>query len=316
MAVGALRAAGLAAAALGYHVWRLLTKQDSTADTEDYDQVPVKALLCKTYTFAPSVRRDLCDTQGLQSHPLGPEVELSSFSGNSSQAVGSSPRSCEVSPRLTPLPEQLEPADSSTFHQALNQWDAPVGTKQAEQVREYELAAMEHAEGNQHLSNSMPAASLHNQAITSSPIRQHAGTASLDQPVFHTPAGSRSSDQSGPCSGLDHKLPSQEAALDEGFPAIRKITPVGSPEKETLHGVASFANPLPADQADTLLDSQVLTPPSHLELQTPHAQAVGKNGSLLNAVALASGCCKLRRCSQGRDDTCARHSILPVKHKW
>ena len=30
MAVGALRAAGIAAAALGYHVWRLLTKQDTS----------------------------------------------------------------------------------------------------------------------------------------------------------------------------------------------------------------------------------------------------------------------------------------------
>ncbi|KAL3137819.1 hypothetical protein ABBQ38_005075 [Trebouxia sp. C0009 RCD-2024] len=245
MAVGALRAAGLAAAALGYHVWRLLTKQDSTADTEDYDQ-------------------------GLRSHPLGPEVELSSFSGNSSQAVGSSPRSCEVSPRMTPLPEQLEPADSSAFHQALNQWDAPVDTKQAEQVREYELSAMEHAEGNQNLSNSMRP-TLYNQATTSSPIRQHAGTASIDQPGFHSPAGSHSSNQSEPRSALHHKLPSQEAALDEGFPAIRKITPVGSPEKETLHGGASFANPLPADQADASHDSQVPTKP-FLDSHSAHKQ--------------------------------------------
>lgn len=308
MAVGALRAAGLAAAALGYHVWRLLTKQDSTADTEDYDQVLVKASLWKTHTFATGLGRDFCDTQGLRSHPLGPEVELSSFSGNSSQAVGSSPRSCEVSPRMTPLPEQLEPADSSAFHQALNQWDAPVDTKQAEQVREYELSAMEHAEGNQNLSNSMRP-TLYNQATTSSPIRQHAGTASIDQPGFHSPAGSHSSNQSEPRSALHHKLPSQEAALDEGFPAIRKITPVGSPEKETLHGGASFANPLPADQADASHDSQVLPSPSHLELHTLQAQGIGKNGSLVNAVAFASGCRAIQRCSEGRDDTCPRHSI-------
>lgn len=44
MAVGALRAAGLAAAALGYHVWRLLTKQGSDADIEDYDEVLVLGL--------------------------------------------------------------------------------------------------------------------------------------------------------------------------------------------------------------------------------------------------------------------------------
>lgn len=45
MAVGALRAAGLAAAALGYHVWRLLTKQGSAVDIEDYDEVLVQVSL-------------------------------------------------------------------------------------------------------------------------------------------------------------------------------------------------------------------------------------------------------------------------------
>lgn len=45
MAVGALRAAGLAAAALGYHVWRLLTKQGSDPDIEDYDEVLTYASL-------------------------------------------------------------------------------------------------------------------------------------------------------------------------------------------------------------------------------------------------------------------------------
>jgi len=41
MAVGALRAAGIAAAALGYHVWRLLTKQDANtlADIQDSEEV-------------------------------------------------------------------------------------------------------------------------------------------------------------------------------------------------------------------------------------------------------------------------------------
>ena len=40
MAVGAFRAAGLAAAALGYHVWRLLTKQELDGDLEDTEEVP------------------------------------------------------------------------------------------------------------------------------------------------------------------------------------------------------------------------------------------------------------------------------------
>lgn len=43
MAVGALRAAGLAAAALGYHVWRLLTKQGSDLDVENHDEVSTQA---------------------------------------------------------------------------------------------------------------------------------------------------------------------------------------------------------------------------------------------------------------------------------
>ena len=45
MAVGALRAAGLAAAALGYHVWRLLTKQGSDVELEHYDEVLAQASL-------------------------------------------------------------------------------------------------------------------------------------------------------------------------------------------------------------------------------------------------------------------------------
>ena len=54
MAVGALRAVGLAAAALGYHVWKLLTKQDSDADVEDYDEVSAQAsLLFSGYTLKP-----------------------------------------------------------------------------------------------------------------------------------------------------------------------------------------------------------------------------------------------------------------------
>lgn len=41
MAIGALRAAGIAAAALGYHVWRLLIKQDPDGLVEPQDSVEV-----------------------------------------------------------------------------------------------------------------------------------------------------------------------------------------------------------------------------------------------------------------------------------
>lgn len=56
MAVGALKAAGFAAAALGYHVWRLLTKQGSDVDVEleDYDEVLAQAsLLLSGFTVKP-----------------------------------------------------------------------------------------------------------------------------------------------------------------------------------------------------------------------------------------------------------------------
>lgn len=160
---------------------------------------------------------------------------------------------------MTPLPEQLESADSNSVQQALSQWDAaPVGHQQVDQVREYELSAMQHSEGTQHLSDSTPAAAPHNQATT-----RHGRTASTDQPVFHTPKHSpQTSDQSEACSSLAHKLPSQEAALDEAFPTIRKITPVGSPDKETVHGGASLANPLQSDQTHAGNKTQVLTLPN------------------------------------------------------
>ena len=172
---------------------------------------------------------------------------------------------------MTPLPEQLEPADSSSFQQALHQWDeAPVRDQQADRVHEYELSAMRHSEGTQHLASSKPAAAPYNQAVTCTHYpQQHARIASMDQPVFHTPEGSpQPSNESEPCSSLDHKLPNQDAALDEAFPTIRKITPVGSPEKETLHGGDSSANSLQADQAHGLSSSQVLLSLAYLDLLT------------------------------------------------
>lgn len=164
---------------------------------------------------------------------------------------------------MTPLPEQLESADSNNTQQALSQWDAaPAGHQQVDQVREYELSAMQHSEGTQHLSDSTPATAPHNQALTpthSTP--RHGRTASTDQPVFHSPTYSpQTSDQSEAWSSLAHKLLSQEVALGEAFPTIRKITPVGSPDNETLHGGVSLANPL-QDQTHAGTKSQVLTLP-------------------------------------------------------
>ena len=165
---------------------------------------------------------------------------------------------------MTPLPEQLESADSNNIQQALSQWDAaPVTHQQVDQVREYELSAMQPSEGTQQLSNSTPASAPYSQAASpthSTP--RHGRNASTDQPVFHSPKHApHSSDQAEACSSLAHKLPSQEAALDEAFPTIRKITPVGSPDKETLHGGVSLANLLQADQTYAGNKSQVQTLP-------------------------------------------------------
>ncbi len=162
-----------------------------------------------------------CAVQGLRSHPLGPEVELSSFSGNSSVAVASSPPSSEVSPGLlTPLPEQLESADSAGSEQALNQWNnSSQGRRRARHVREYEMAVMDNPDTMPHLSDRMPA---------STSTGQQATDALSSLPVFH--ASSSDPNTSDDQSSLSQRLPSQEAALNNAFPSIRKITPTGSPE--------------------------------------------------------------------------------------
>ncbi len=162
-----------------------------------------------------------CAVQGLRSHPLRPEVELSSFSGNSSVAVASSPPSSEVSPGLlTPLPEQLESADSAGSEQALNQWNnSSQGRRRARHVREYEMAVMDNPDTMPHLSDRMPA---------STSTGQQATDALSSLPVFH--ASSSDPNTSDDQSSLSQRLPSQEAALNNAFPSIRKITPTGSPE--------------------------------------------------------------------------------------
>lgn len=161
-----------------------------------------------------------CAVQGLRSHPLGPEVELSSFSGNSSVAVASSPPSSEAPGLLTPLPEQLESADSAGSEQALNQWsNSPQGRRRARHVREYEMAVMDNPDNTPQLPDRMPA---------STPTGQQATDSQSSSPVFHTSSSGPNTcnDQ----SSLSQRLPSQEAALNDAFPSIRKITPTGSPE--------------------------------------------------------------------------------------
>ena len=161
-----------------------------------------------------------CAVQGLRSHPLGPEVELSSFSGNSSVAVASSPPSSEAPGLLSPLPEQLESADSSGSEQALHQWsNSPQGRRRARHVREYEMAVMDNPDTMPHLPDRVPASTSTGRRLTDP-------RSSL--PAFH--ASSSDPNTSDDQSLLSQQLPSQEAALNDAFPSIRKITPTGSPE--------------------------------------------------------------------------------------
>ena len=55
MAIGAVRAAGIAAVALGYHFWKLLTKQDDPSDEDRTEEVQL--FTCCGY--AAPVRRVL-----------------------------------------------------------------------------------------------------------------------------------------------------------------------------------------------------------------------------------------------------------------
>ena len=112
---------------------------------------------------------------------------------------------------------------------------------------------MDHPEGTHHLPNNVSAAALlNNPDVLSDSAQNHARTSSAEQPdLFHTPEGSPGSSHSELGSALSHKLPSQEAALDEFFPSIRKITPAGSPEDETLHAGPLCADPLQPNQPKT-----------------------------------------------------------------
>ena len=200
----------------------------------------------------------LCPLQGLRSHPLGPEVELSSFSGNSSLAVTSSPRDSKLSPALTPLPEQLEPEDSDPSQHALQQWsEAPQSVhRQPKRVREYELSAMDHQDSTQHLSSSMPEAPSHSQGHAPSPVtNQQQQTHPLaEHASFHTPDNTPNSAASDLQPSMGHQLRSHEAILDDMFPSIRKITPIGS-EDEDEPANASQASLHSATQTHQVIDS-------------------------------------------------------------
>lgn len=92
---------------------------------------------------------------------------------------------------------------------------------------------MDHHDSKQHLSDSMPVAAVPKRGEAALPSTGQQCTDPLsEQPSFHTPEGASDSDDPELGASSDHKLLSQDAALDDAFPSIRKITPVGSPEDE------------------------------------------------------------------------------------
>ncbi|DBA93109.1 TPA: hypothetical protein ACH3X2_003427 [Trebouxia sp. C0005] len=276
MAVGALRAAGIAAAALGYHVWRLLTKQDSTA------------------------LADIADSEeGLRSYPLGPEVELSSFSGNSSVAVASSPPSSEAPGLLTPLPEQMESADSAGSEQALNQWSgSPPGRRRPRHVREYEMAVMDNPDTMPHLPNRVPASTSTGQQFTDP---------RSSSPVFH--ASSSDPSTSDDHFVLSQRLPSQEAALNDAFPSIRKITPSGSPEDVESPLQGSFSHVGNLDQASSSQPGSLSGTASHHHEETPTASQAAPDLHRTSAARLARLNTVSKQASPTRPHP--HHSVLP-----
>lgn len=261
MAIGAVRAAGIAAVALGYHFWKLLTKHDLDLDTSSTEEVGAARVLCvATKPFADCLA--FCCAyfwspkqcvQSLRSHPLGPEVELSSFSGNSSQVAESVPSSPALSPRLLPaLPAQLESEDTAL---ELDRWnDIAVTLRQRKKLREYELSAVRHDQAP--ASPSM----VSNQATPiqpqHTPSLAHNGSSSTAESVsdanvsnglhdleFHTPSSQPDAHNPALQPTGQHQTPSQESILDSMFPSIKKIMPVGT----TAHS-ASAAHAKPNEQ--------------------------------------------------------------------
>lgn len=185
--------------------------------------------------------------QSLRSHPLGPEVELSSFSGNSSQVADSVPSSPALSPRLPPLPAQLEPEETTLD---LQRWDeAPVSLGQRRKPREYELSAVNHSEASATLPaiSQEPATIQPQQALLAqySPPSA-AGSASVashsngpQEAEFHTPSSQPDSHAAALELSGQQETQSQDDMLDNMFPSIKKIMPLGAAAQHSISAAHS-----------------------------------------------------------------------------
>lgn len=113
------------------------------------------------------------------------------------------------------------------------------------------MAVMDNLDTASHSLDSTPAAALRHQAEGRLlPVEQPSSDPLSDEPA---PATILDSKEHEARPLLGHRPRSQEAALDDAFPSIRKITPTGSPEMEQSLLMQSHPPASNQDQVNDLL---------------------------------------------------------------
>ena len=196
--------------------------------------------------------------QSLRSHPLGPEIELSSFSGNSSQVAESTLSSPALSPRLPPLPAQLEPEDTTL---QLDRWDeGPNRLRQRGKPREYELSVVDPAEEAAPVFPVTQQATEAQHSSQALSLQQQPSSAATSVSAMGNSTGMQEADtpsslpdiQAATLEPLGHQqAQSQQSLLDDMFPSIKKIMPTGASAQHQSH-------PAAAQPADPVHHHQVI----------------------------------------------------------
>ena len=137
-----------------------------------------------------------------------------------------------MSPRLPPLPAQLEPEESTLD---LDRWDeSPAQLRQRRKPREYELSSVNHSG-----TSASPAPVSHHAAeaqpqINNRAVQQHAWSAAnppssqsneLHDAEFHTPSSEPDSQGTAVEPSGHEQRQTQDFVLDSMFPSIKKIMP-------------------------------------------------------------------------------------------
>lgn len=136
-----------------------------------------------------------------------------------------------MSPRLPPLPAQLEPQDSGL---ELARWnEVPGHPQQRRKPQEFEMAAVDRPEGFQGYTSAQPSSSQHKPETSHS---KQLGAQSATDPsvkesfvnMLSSQHGNESAELSEPLSQYQPQTQSQHSVLDDMFPSIKKILPAGS----------------------------------------------------------------------------------------